>query len=450
MSIEKELDENSMLFNSGSAEISMFLGKLIDDDKEGIEFRELVDLNDMYTNISISQSIFNSYMTLAIHITESKLVFEELGLKGLQGEEFVMLKFQTPTKHIIENLFYVTGYSPIKKDAHGLSTSMVLQCVSKEKLINDQMTVNQSFAGGTSDMAKNIFNNFIIGSEKYKQLKTANKDGEQIWKEKPIIVDETIGTQKLIIPGLTPFAAMHFLAVRSFGGSEFPSSFYTFYEGEDAFHFKNIENWSDDIAEDPYTFDDSVSTLPQSHKDFYKNIKYMTPMSMKNTMKGIQKGEFAQKVQAIDFNRKSFTTTNFDMMKERENFNTLGEHFQMSSAFFDMFGAEPVETSIVVDSTKGVFNENIPAIQSRRKSYMQLLSHYSMEITIHGDSSIIAGTVIQINLPESGAPERKISGSMYSGNWYITRVEHVFDKMVFNTKLTVVKDGLDFKHGERV
>ena len=86
--------------------------------------------------------------------------------------------------------------------------------------------------------------------EKYKQLKTANKDGEQIWKEKPIIVDETIGTQKLIIPGLTPFAAMHFLAVRSFGGSEFPSSFYTFYEGEDAFHFKNIENYTSNYLQD--------------------------------------------------------------------------------------------------------------------------------------------------------------------------------------------------------
>ena len=130
--------------------------------------------------------------------------------------------------------------------------------------------------------------------------------------------------------------------------------------------------------------------------------------------------------------------------------NTLGKHFQMSSAFFDMFGAEPIETTIVIDSTKGMFNENLPAIVSRRRSYMRLLNHYSMEISIHGDSSIVAGSVIQINLPEAGAAHNKLAGSMYSGNWYITRVEHIFDKMVFNTKLTVVKDGLDFKHGERV
>ena len=449
MSIEKELDENSMLFNSGSAELKMFMGKLIDDDKEGIEFRQLVDLSDLYTNINITQSVFNSYMSLSIHISESKLIFEEFGTKGLQGEEFISIEFQTPTKHVIKDLFYVTGYSPIKKDIKSLGTSMVLNCVSKEKLINDQMTVNQSFSGTTSDIAKNIFNNFIIGSEKYKQFKTTNKDGQQLWKEKSIIVDESIGTQKFIIPGLTPFAALHFLAVRSFGGSEFPSSFYSFYEGEDAFHFKNIENWSDSVRTEPYTYDENVASLPQNHKEFYKNIKSMTPMVMKNTMSGIQQGQFAQKVTAIDFNKKSFSITNFNMMDERENFNTLGDKFNMSSAFFDMFGSDPMESTIAVDTTKGSFNENLPAIQSRRHSYMQLLGHYSMLVTIHGDSSIVAGSVIQLNLKEPGAPQTKDGNSMYSGSWYITKVEHIFDKMVYNTRLTVVKDGLDFIHGER-
>ena len=57
MSLVKELDENKMLFNSGSAELSMFMGKLIDDDKEGVQFRSLVDLNDMYTNINNRKSV---------------------------------------------------------------------------------------------------------------------------------------------------------------------------------------------------------------------------------------------------------------------------------------------------------------------------------------------------------------------------------------------------------
>ena len=449
MSTESK-DAGEMLFNSGSAVLSMLLGKLIDDDKDGVEFRSFVDLGDLYTNIAIGQSVFQPHMTLSIHINESKLIFEEFGTRGLQGEEFVLIEFQTPTKHVIKDLFYVTGYSPIKKDGKGLATSMVLQCVTKEKLINDQMTVNQSFSGSTSDIARNVYNNFIVNSEKFKQLKSSNHDGQLIWREKPITVDETIGTQKFIIPGLSPFKALHFLAVRSFGGSEFPSSFYSFYEDINGFHFKNIENWSDKIIEEPYTHTDDVGTLPHSHVDFYKNIKSMTAMSINNTMQGIQNGEFAQKVTAVDFNKKSFSITNFDVVKERENFNTLGKEFNMSSAFFDMFGSEPVETSIAVDTTKSIFNENLPAIQSRRHSYMQMLGHYSMSVTIHGDSSIAAGSVIRINLKESGGPERKSSGSMYSGNWFVTKVDHIYDQEVFNTRLTVVKDGLDFLHSERV
>ena len=81
---------------------------------------------------------------------------------------------------------------------------------------------------------------------------------------------------------------------------------------------------------------------------------------------------------------------------------------------------------------------------------MQMLGHYSMSVTIHGDSSIAAGSVIRINLKESGGPERKSSGSMYSGNWFVTKVDHIYDQEVFNTRLTVVKDGLDFLHSERV
>ena len=48
MSTESK-DAGEMLFNSGSAVLSMFMGKLIDDDKDGVEFRSFVDLGDLYT-----------------------------------------------------------------------------------------------------------------------------------------------------------------------------------------------------------------------------------------------------------------------------------------------------------------------------------------------------------------------------------------------------------------
>ena len=37
---------------------------------------------------------------------------------------------------------------------------------------------------------------------------------------------------------------------------------------------------------------------------------------------------------------------------------------------------------------------------------------------------------------------------MYSGKWFVTNCSHICDNGVFNTRLTVVKDGLDFKHSE--
>ena len=106
LNLETVLPEDDMLFNSGDYEVTMDMGKLIDDDKDGVQFRSMVSLNDLYSNFRITQSIVDSYMTLTIHITESKLIFERFGTRGLQGEEFVKIKFQTPTMHVIENLFY--------------------------------------------------------------------------------------------------------------------------------------------------------------------------------------------------------------------------------------------------------------------------------------------------------------------------------------------------------
>jgi len=436
------LGDNNLLFNSGAYIATITMGKLVDDDKDGVQFRGVVSLNDMYSNFSIHQSIHNPYMTLTIHISESKLVFERFGTKGLQGEEFIQIKFETPTMEVIEDLFYVTGYGPIDKDDHDLQTGMVLKCVSKEKLINDQLTVNQSFKGSTSEIASLVYNNHLHGAL-YKTMKTS---GSQFWKEKKLFIDDSTGTEQIIIPGLTPFAAMHFLAVRSFGGATHPGSFFTFYEASDGFHFSNIENWDDKKLETTYTYDSDIKDLQPYHKDFFYNIRYMSPLGINNTLTGIQNGEYATRVTAIDHYKKSFTVTKFDMLDDRKHFNTLGKHFNMSSKFFDTFGKDPVEETIVVDSTTKY--KHLPQIVSKRNAYIQLLQHYTFSIVVNGDSSLTAGKVITLDLKEAGAPAKKSRGSMYSGSWMIIGCEHICDRDLFTTRLTIVKDGLKFTHGD--
>ena len=437
------LGDNNLLFNSGAYKATIIMGKLVDDDKDGVKFRGVVSLNDLYSNFSIHQSIHNSYMTLTIHISESKLILERFGTKGLQGEEFIQIKFETPTMDVIEDLFYVTGYGPINKDSHDLQTGMVLRCVSKEKLINDQITVNQSFTGSTSKIASLLYNNHLQGAL-YKTMKTG---GSQYWKEKKIFIDDSIGSEQIIIPGLTPFTAMHFLAVRSFGGAKHPGSFFSFYEASDGFHFSNIENWDNKKLETKYTYNSDAKGLQPYHKDYFYNIRYMSPLVIKNTLAGIQNGEYATKVTAIDHYKKSFTVTKYDIMKDRSKFNTLEKTFNMSSKFFDMFGKDPTEETIVIDSTTNY--KHIPQIVSKRQAYIQMLQHYTFNIVVNGDSSLTAGKVITLDIKEAGAPVKKNKGSMYSGNWMIINCEHICDRDLFTTRLTIVRDGLKFTHGEK-
>ena len=88
-------NENNLKFNSGDFEVDLQMGKLVDGKEDDTIFRNVVSLNDLYSNFVLNQSIYSPFMALDITITESKRILEHFGERGLQGEEWVKIKFQT-------------------------------------------------------------------------------------------------------------------------------------------------------------------------------------------------------------------------------------------------------------------------------------------------------------------------------------------------------------------
>ena len=63
----------------------LLLGKLVDDSIPGqVRFHTALDLQDLYTTFSITQSIHNPFMRLDIALGESKQAFEHFGSKGMR------------------------------------------------------------------------------------------------------------------------------------------------------------------------------------------------------------------------------------------------------------------------------------------------------------------------------------------------------------------------------
>jgi hypothetical protein len=430
------------------------LGKLVEDTSPVVEYQSVLDLQDLFTTFSISQSIHSPCMTLDIALGESKQVFEQFGSKGLQGEEFVRMRFQTPTKTSIERIFYVTGYEPVGKTQHDLGHSLVLRCASKEKLINDISTVNRAFKDRNLDeVAKNIFTTDIIGHSEFKALQKGNYGIGFSWGPPNFNVELIDGLQSFIIPGLSPFAAMRFLCRRAFGGSSFKGSMFTFFENSNGYHFVNLENLIKKVIDNDkarkaavtFTHDSNMSEHSRYSKEFFRNIQVMFPLNTANTLEKIGNGAFSNRVRTIDHVKKSFYDTNFDMQKEYDKINTVGFKFNITDAFYKRFCTSPADFTMIKDTTE--HKEDFEHIVGKRKAYMNLLTSFGYNIVVHGDTELNVGDVINLDLIEGGTAENKES-SMYAGYYFITDLIHTVDKGKFNTTLALAKDSLDSIHSE--
>ena len=447
--------KDSLGFLAGEYDHEIMLGKIVDDGIDGFEFHQALPLTKLFSYIIYSQSIFKPHVTVDIGISQAKRITEQFGTKGLQGEEFVKLNFGTPKTDKMDkvsDLFYVAGYTPFRRDQHDMKEGTNISCVSKEKLVNDLVSVNQAYEKTMTESASSIYNHYILQNIQYKKLMALNKDGNNFWETRGLFTeDPSVGVQKFIIPGLTPFGAMNFLATRAYGGFEYPGSLWCFYQDNHGYNFTNLEQAIERDQVNPfiteYTYDPELQDLPHYHKDYYFNIITLSGMSISNTIENTGSGEYANIVRSVDPLRKSFYDVSFNMKDRYKDFKRTGKHFQLSDRFFEEFASDPTESTIIVDSFKG--GEMPGFIVGKRKSYQQLMSTYSLEATVFGNTELNVGRCIRLKLREAGVTTHKPRGSMYSGLWFITDLQHILSKDRFVTKLTLVKDSPEFLHVDK-
>lgn len=450
----------NLRFNSGDYEIIEFtMGKLVDDAKEGVEYQDIVDLSDLYVSFSLSQSINEMFMSLTVSMGEAKHVFERLGSTGMQGEEFVFLKFKTPTREVIDQIFYVASYSGVGQTDHGTGTGIVLNCVAKEKFINDMITVNKSYSNSISEIVKSILENNLLKSGIYRELGSGNlgRDGlARKWITPELEIDETSVRHDLIIPGYDPFGSIEWLLPRAFNAHNQPhgSPLFRMYHNCKGLHFADITTrianqiMVSRVLEDPssvvpeFTFDPNIGDEQRQSLEHFRNIQSMSPMSTPNTFERLHDGTHMSTCRTIDIQKKNWYDTNFDVLDFYSEMESTGNIFNTTDNFYKKFST-PYEETIIKDTTKKY--EPFEMTNPRKRSFARLLTTFNFNIVVYGDTNLNVGEVVKITLPEGGATKEK-EDSMYSGHYFITDLQHTVDRQKFNTIMTVAKDSLNNVH----
>lgn len=198
--------------------------------KVELEFKgEKYDLIPDMLKMQLDESIENNSMSMNITFLDASNLTNKI---DFDGTETITVEFNTLGDREVSAKYRLFKNDIIPDDT-GNMKGVVLYGVSEEHFKSAILDVNQSYREQISGFAQNVFDK--LGSDKKLEL------------------HETSGRGVTIIPGMTVFESMDFLASRSYD-TKYRSSAFRFYETFDGFHYVNIERKIAEGKKDAITY----------------------------------------------------------------------------------------------------------------------------------------------------------------------------------------------------
>jgi hypothetical protein len=155
--------------------------------------RGTLDLSKSFVSASIYESIFTPGIVGDIVVLDTD---DQLGQLEITGDEIVEISFQAPGGELAEYTFALHMLDDVKPTAGQKSKTYTLKVVSEEALYAKTNYVQKSYTTQISEIVQDIFNNYLMS-------------------EKNIEVEETKGSQKVVIGHHSPYAAIDLVRRRA-------------------------------------------------------------------------------------------------------------------------------------------------------------------------------------------------------------------------------------------
>tara|TARA_R110002074_G_scaffold317811_3_gene488265 strand:+ start:326 stop:1609 length:1284 start_codon:yes stop_codon:yes gene_type:complete len=367
------------------------------------------DVLDSYVNMRIDEDIDSGSLQMNLSFLDAADIANKI---DFDGTEIIDVKFSSPGQREIEVKFQVYKDMVTPAPDSGTSKIVTLFGVTPEHYTQANVDINQSFRGPISKFAETIFD----------KLRT----------KRPFNVDATAGQLLTIVPGMTPFESMEFLAARAYD-SNFKSSAFKFYEDMDGYNFRNIESLITDGKADPFVYKQSPSATVQHESTAQQfDIQHLEIDTGKDVMAKVKSGMYASEAKEIDLINQTIVQSTFLMREQFDQFEHLDDDamsIDSKKALHDHM--QTINTSYWLVRNIDSLNEepNFTEIIPRRMFYLASLEQVRCKLGIPGNSDIGVGKVIHLDILEQTArtknkePEEKISG-----NYVITKVTHLLEK----------------------
>ena len=262
-----------------------------------------ISIKTLVLEMNIYESLEGPGIYGNIIVADGQAVLTHLPLTGYEQIEFKLATpgcsrgydFSTKTGHPM-HIYKISDRTPTTPN----SQIYILHFCSKEMLNNEMVRVNKTLTGSVDQMVIDIFRNDIEST-------------------KNLIVEETKGIHKFVMPRMKPFKAISKLASCA-EPLKYASSGMLFYEDATGYRFRSIENMLA-IAGSARPVVAKFQQKPRNVKggtgetDIIKEMQTVDAYQVKDqfdTLKNLSNGVYASKMITHDIFNKTFTELDFD------------------------------------------------------------------------------------------------------------------------------------------
>ena len=423
---------------------------------------EVIDLSEFVVELNIFEDLFKNYLHGKIVLTDSRNLIDRF---NLHGEEFLNVKLRTPSfpdSQVIEKTFRVFKLTDRAIVRDNNTQNFVLHFISIEFFYDISLPLFAPFEGIVSDVAGQIFTNFIATPRKFNVSESSNTISETQTGTDMIVINETANKVKFISPGWSPFKCINWLASKAIPADGIAKN-YIFFESNKNFYFGTLENlFRDAHANKNYLGRYLISASNIREDKNSQNVsremflaKDVEMVESADYIKNYTNGYLANRLVYLDVFNKEYELVDYDhVLNYEKQHHTSGIGNESKPVFskdtFRNYATNisfyPKNPKLFTDYPDNV-SEKMGEIYGNRLSSMLELTNIKMNMTVPGRTDAEVGRLIYFEYPSLGAKDEKDTGSsaqdkLYSGYYIITAIHHKVNKLEHQMVMEVIKDSL--------
>lgn len=371
-----------------------------------------INLIPAMVEVDLFESINESSVSGMISIVDTMNLADIL---PLYGNETIEICFYTAGNE--NNPVEYTGRVYKISERHRItehSMGYTIMFCSEEQIKSERMFVQSGYENTIDNIARDILGNKLGSSKEFN-------------------VEKTKGIMKYVLGSIHPIQAIGMISKNAIGSND--NTGYIFYEDLNKFNFVSLQSLYQQEPITEYTYRNAgyYEDVKNRAAEQFNSIQEIKILEENSLLDRVMDGLHGSKHMYFDLLSKKPTVVDYSKSEYYEKSKSLG-------ALADKKEVDSGDDVLFMN-----YNNNVQDIaQTRTLNKMRKLESetFKTEITVFGDSTIRAGMVVYVTIPNWNSDQLNIR-SVYSGNMLIGSIRHTITQKHYAQSIMLQKESYE-------